>query len=98
MFDLSKITGFEWDKGNLDKNYQKHGITPNVAEEVFLDPEQLIFEDDKHSQKEERFTIIGKIIKGSVLFLSFTIRKNKIRIISARKANTRERRKYEEKN
>lgn len=96
MLDLKNIVGFEWDKGNIDKSYRKHGITTNEAEEVFLDQEQLIFEDDKHSQKEKRFTIIGKIRKRSILFLSFTIRENKVRIISARKANVKERRKYEE--
>jgi len=96
MLDLRNIVGFEWDKGNVDKNYQKHGITPNEAEEVFLDPEQLVFEDDKHSQKEKRFTIIGKIRESNILFLSFTIRKNRVRIISVRKANIKERRKYEQ--
>jgi len=96
MLDLRNIVGFEWDKGNVDKSYQKHGITPNEAEEVFLDPEQLIFEDDKHSRKEKRFTIIGKIKESNILFLSFTIRKNRVRIISVRKANRKERRKYEQ--
>lgn len=97
MIDLNKITGFEWDKGNFDKSYQKHGITPNETEEVFLDKELLLLEDIKHSQQEERFEVIGKITKGSILFLAFTVRRNKIRIISARKANKKERRQYEQK-
>ena len=96
MIDLSKITGFEWDKGNIDKSYQKHDITPNKAEEVFLDEDLLLLEDIKHSKQEERFEATGKIIKGEVLFLVFTIRKDKIRIISARKANKKERRRYEQ--
>lgn len=97
MLDPSKITGFEWDKGNIDKSYQKHGITPNEAEGVFLDEDILLLEDIKHSKQEERFEAIGKIIKGDVLFLVFTVRKSKIRIISARKANKKERRQYEQK-
>ena len=97
MLDLSKISGFEWDTGNVNKSYEKHGITQNEAEGVFLDTEQLILEDDKHSQKEVRFAIVGKSTKDNILFIAFTIRENKIRVISARKANTRERRKYEEK-
>lgn len=97
MIDLKKITGFEWDKGNLDKSYEKHGITPNEAEEVFLDKEFLLLKDIEHSQKEERFTLIGKNVQEIVLFVSFTIRAAKARIISARKANVRERRHYEEK-
>lgn len=93
--DLSKIKGFEWDKGNVDKSYQKHGITPNEAEEVFSDEDILFLEDIKHSQQEKRFEAIGKIVKGSILFLAFTVRGNKIRIISARVANKKERRQYE---
>lgn len=102
MIDLSKVKGFQWDKGNVDKSYQKHGITPNEAEEVFLDENMLLMEDIKHSVQEERFEAIGKIVKGKILFLAFTVRKNerssptyKIRIISARVANKKERRQYE---
>ena len=97
MVDLSKITGFEWDKNNIDKSYQKHGITLNEAEEIFLDEDILLLEDIKHSQQEERFKAIGKIAKGRILFLVFTIRGNQIRIISARVANKKERRIYEQK-
>ncbi|MBI5452271.1 BrnT family toxin [Candidatus Gottesmanbacteria bacterium] len=96
MLDLSQFTEFEWDKGNIDKSYEKHGITPNEAEEVFLDKNILILEDIKHSKREERFMAIGKIAAGSVLFLAFTVRKDNIRIISARKANKKERRLYEQ--
>lgn len=95
MVDLSKIKSFEWDKGNIDKSYQKHGITPNEAEEVFLDDDILLLKDIKHSKQEERFEAIGKITKGDILFLAFTIRGDKIRIISARKANKKERKQYE---
>ncbi len=97
MIDLSKLSGFEWDKGNLDKSYKKHGITPNEAEEVFLDEEILLLEDDRHSQVEERFKAIGKVIKGEILLIVFTVRKTNIRIVSARKANQKERRLYEQK-
>ena len=97
MLDLSKITGFEWDQGNIDKSFKKHGITPNEAEEVFLDEDILLLKDIKHSQQEGRFKAIGKIARGSILFLAFTVRRNKIRIISARDANKKERRLYEHK-
>lgn len=97
MIDWDKLTGFEWDKGNIDKSYQKHGITPNEAEEVFLDEEILLLEDTQHSQVEERFKAIGKVIKGDILLVVFTIRKANIRIISVRKANPKERRLYEQK-
>jgi len=95
MFDLSQISGFEWDKGNINKSFKKHGITPNQSEEIFLDENLKVIRDIKHSQKEKRFIAIGKTFKNIILFIVFTIRKNKIRIISARKANKKERKKYE---
>lgn len=68
MIDLSKIIGFDWDEGNIDKSYKKHGITPKEAEELLLDESLLLLEDIKHSNKEERFIAIGKIPLGKVLF------------------------------
>lgn len=97
MSDRRKIKNFEWDEGNINKSYQKHGITPNEAEEVFLDQDILISESIKYAETEKRFEAIGRITKGDILFLAFTIRGNKIRIISARKANIKERIKYEQK-
>lgn len=94
---LSKIKAFEWNKGNLDKSYQKHGITPNESEEVFLDENLKVVKDFKHSQTEERFIALSKTFKGKSLFVVFTIRKNEIRVVSARKSNLKERRKYEQK-
>ena len=97
MLNLTKITGFEWDKGNSDKSYLKHGITQNEAEKIFLD-KNLFFQDDiKHSSKEERFIGIGMTKVDKILFTAFTIRSKKIRVISARIANQKERRLYEEK-
>jgi len=96
MLDLRKIVEFEWDMGNIEKNYKKHGVLPNEAEEIFLDEEILILEDIEHSKQEKRFEAIGKIIEGEILFLAFTVRRDKIRIISARVANQKERRKYEQ--
>lgn len=95
MLDLSKIIGFKWNEGNIDKSYQKHGVTSREAEEVFTDERQLVLEDIKHSEAEKRFTILGKNIKGNILFVAFTVRGVKVRIVSARKANIKERRLYE---
>jgi len=95
MIDLNKVSGFEWDKWNIDKSYQKHGISPNETEEVFLDENVKIKKDIKHQQQEKRFIAIGKTIEDKILFVVFTIRYDKIRIISARKANTKEREVYQ---
>lgn len=96
MVDLSKLTGFEWDEGNLDKSYKKHGIRPREGEEVFLDKDVQIEKDIKHQEKEERYIAIGKTHEEKILFVVFTMRNNRIRIISGRTSNKKERRLYEE--
>ena len=96
MIDLRKITGFEWDKGNIDKSYTKHGITPNEAEEVFIDKNVGIERDVKHQEKEERYIAIGETLEQKLLFVVFALRNYIIRVISARRANKKERRLYEE--
>lgn len=95
MLDLSKITGFEWDKGNIDKSYQKHGITPNETEQVFTDEDVQIEKDIRHQEQEIRYITIGKNAVARILFIVFTLRRHKIRVISARAANQKERRLYE---
>ncbi|PIV08921.1 hypothetical protein COZ40_02795 [Candidatus Roizmanbacteria bacterium CG_4_10_14_3_um_filter_39_13] len=95
MMDLSKYTGFEWDKGNIDKSFKKHKISPNESEEIFLDESLLVQEDLSHSQQEQRFIAIGKTVSKKLLLTVFTIRNYKIRIISVRIADHKERRHYE---
>ena len=96
MVDLRKIVGFEWDKGNIDKSYKKHGIRPDETEEVFLDKDVQIEKDIRHQEKEERYIAIGKTIEDKILFVVFTMRNYAVRIISGRIANKKERRLYEE--
>ena len=71
MVVSKNIKSFEWDKGNIDKNYQKHGITPNESEEIFLDGNLKVIRDIKHSQKEERFIAVGKSFRKKILFVVF---------------------------
>lgn len=86
---------FDWDKGNKDKNVVKHGIINEDAESVFLDNKSLLAEDLEHSTFEDRYQIIGRSEHGSLLSIFFTIRNKKLRIISARKTNKKERNIYE---
>lgn len=95
--DLSKFTGFDWDHGNFLKSELKHGITPEEAESAFLDKKLLVDEDLKHQEIEERFIGIGKTTDNKILSVVFTLRYGKIRIISSRKANKKERTGYYEK-
>lgn len=86
---------FEWDKGNINKNFISHNVTNKEAEEVFSN-KPLVSEDTKHSTTEKRFQALGKTDKGRLLFISFTIRNEKVRIISARDMNKKEVKKHEE--
>lgn len=94
---IRKVLEFEWDKGNIDKNWLKHNVTDKEAEEVFIDKRKFIFRDKIHSGKEERFRILGKTKAGRLLFIVFTIRKHKVRVISARDINRKEVFLYEKK-
>jgi uncharacterized DUF497 family protein len=87
---------FEWDNNKAESNILKHGITFEEAVTVFADPYLLFTEDSKNSLREEREWAIGESEKGSILVVIFTMRDEKIRIISARKATKRERKRYEE--
>ena len=88
---------FDWDKGNIDKNFVKHNVTNREAEEVFEDSPKFIFKDEKHSQVEERYGLYGGTKAGRLLFVVFTIKKEKVRIISVRDMSQKERRVYEGK-
>jgi uncharacterized DUF497 family protein len=87
--------GFDWDEGNRGKSVKKHGIADEESEEAFFDPEKKILKDILHSGAEERFILLGKTAQGKILFIVFTVRESKIRIISSRPINQKERYLYE---
>lgn len=93
---LKELLEFEWDKGNTTKNL-KHQVGDREAEEPFFDNDKIIYKDIFHSQKEKRFILIGKTKIKRLLYMVFTKRKNKIRIISARDVNRKEVKIYEKK-
>lgn len=97
MINLANPISFEWDKGNIDKNLLKHKVTNKESEEVFLNEPRFTIEDEKHSLIEKRFLLWGKTNKGRKLAVIYTIRDNKVRIISARDMNKKEKEAYEQK-
>lgn len=94
---LPEPISFEWDKGNIGKNFKKHKVSNKEAEEIFENDPKFIFKDEKHSQLESRNGIFGQTNKGRKLSVVFVIRKDRIRIITARDMNRKERSAYEEK-
>ncbi len=95
---LEEVSGFEWDAGNRNKNLVKHNVTNEECEEVFFDQRKIVMKDVIHSESEERYTLIGQTKKERLLNIIFTMRKNKIRIISARDLNKKHYRLYEKEN
>jgi uncharacterized DUF497 family protein len=88
---------FEWDQRKAISNAQKHGVTFEEAATVFGDTLSLTIHDPAHSRDEDRFVTMGSSHRGKLLVVVHTERGDNIRIISARAANRRERRTYEEK-
>lgn len=90
MGTLDSITGFEWDAGNIDKNWVKHGVSNAECEEVFFNTPLLIRPDSSHSQEEQRTAAFGRTDADRTLFVVFSVRNNYIRVISARDMTDKE--------
>lgn len=90
MLDFEALSGFDWDTGNRDKNWQKHGVTTGECEQVFFNLPALFQPDPPHSKTEPRYFLLGQTDSGRRLFIVFTIRSDKIRVISARDMSRKE--------
>jgi uncharacterized protein len=96
VINMQKIIEFEWDKGNMSKSRFKHGVTNQEAEDAFRDELAMTFEDTIHTTSSEtRYTILGVTPSDRLLYIVFTLRLRKVRIISARDVNIKERIAYD---
>jgi uncharacterized DUF497 family protein len=77
---------FEWHEAKAEANLQAHGVSFELARTVFKDPFAVERLDDRENYGEKRFVIVGKAAGEVVLFVAYTERKERIRIISARRA------------
>jgi len=93
---MMKDIHFEWDEDKNNINFHKHGIDFNEAQSCFYDPNARVIFDPDHSEKEERFILLGLSNKLKLILVCHCYRKNDevIRIISARKANKSEYNQY----
>ena len=87
---------YEWYRAKAAANRKKHRVSFEEAASVFLDASALTFWDPDHSVEEDREITIGRSAQERILFVSHVAREDSIRIISARRATSRERRQYEE--
>jgi len=89
---------FEWDLAKAESNAKKHGVTFTEASTVFYDELARVISDPDSSEMEERFIILGQSKKEKLLVVCHCYRAEEqvIRLISARRADKRERKIYEE--
>jgi hypothetical protein len=73
---------FEWDEGKDRENQEKHGVSFELAQYAFADPNRVIAEDLKHSGAEKRYYCFGQVGSG-ILTVRYTYRGDVIRIIGA---------------
>ncbi len=92
---LDSCVGFDWDESNTVKNWDRHKVTPEKAEDVFFHDPLALRADARHSGREKRYCALGQTSTGRLLFLAFTVRRRLIRVISARDMNRKERDAYE---
>lgn len=81
---------FEWDDGNRHKNKIKHDVTIEECEQIFFNQPLLLLDDEGHSNAESRWYALGRTVSDRHLSIVFTIRKERIRVISARDMSKRE--------
>jgi uncharacterized DUF497 family protein len=86
---------FEWDERKAEQNLAKHGTPFEFAARVFLDPYRLDGEDTRRDYGEQRRIAVGRV-EWRVYAVAYTMRGESTRLISARKANRREQRRYNE--
>lgn len=86
---------FEWDDEKANSNLKKHAVSFEEGATVFNDPMIATIKDPDHSKDEERFISIGLSVQNRLLAVVYTERKERIRLISCRKATSTERKYYE---
>jgi uncharacterized protein len=91
---LAACTGFDWDEANTVKNWERHRVTPEEAEDLFFHDPFVLRSDLEHSKREKRYFALGITSSERKLFVAFTIKRNLIRIISVRDMTRRETEEY----
>jgi uncharacterized DUF497 family protein len=89
--------GFEWDDIKAATNLVNHGVSFERARLVFADPFAIGELDDREDYGEDRFIMVG-IVEGTLIFVAYTERENRVRIISARRATRHEQDDYTRQN
>lgn len=94
IFEYLEFDGFDWNEGNRDKNL-KHSVQNWECEQIYFNKPLVILDNPTHSITEDRFAAFGRTDSGRLLVIIYTMRGTKIRVISARDMNKKERKFYE---
>jgi len=94
MWILDELVGFDWDDGNRGKNLDKHAVSDLECEQVFFNRPIVVLDDETHSDAEPRYFVLGRTDARRRIFLVFTPRQDRIRVISARDMTKKERQYY----
>jgi len=86
---------FEWDRNKAADNLKKHRVSFDEPVTIFYDPLSATFPDPDHSVGEQRLISVGYSFRGRLLVVSYTERGAAVRLISARLATARERKRHE---
>ncbi len=84
---------FEWDDAKAEKNLAKHGVPFAYATRIFWDPQRVDFDVTRTADGEVRQKVIG-VIEGRLYSVVYTVREERLRLISARRCNAKEERRY----
>jgi hypothetical protein len=91
---LSRATGFEWDEWNGPKIWKQHSVSQAECEQVFFNEPLVVAEEVEHSEEEQRYYVLGRTDQARELSIVFTMRQDRIRVITARDMSRKERRIY----
>ncbi|HEX9687722.1 MAG TPA: BrnT family toxin [Thermoanaerobaculia bacterium] len=91
---LREAAGFDWGTGNVEKNWIKHAVRYTECEEVFSREPVVVPARERPGFRERRFVVLGRTALGRQLSIAFTFRGDRIRVVSARDMNRKERREY----
>ena len=97
MKSFPESKSFDWDEGNINKNWDKHRVHHLECEEIFFNEPIVTKVEKRGVSQEERVSALGVTNEGRFLFVVFTIRRGRIRVVSARDMNKKERKIYHEK-
>jgi uncharacterized DUF497 family protein len=92
--EILNCTGFQWDDGNSEKNWISHQVAKSECEQIFFNQPLVIGNDEKHSEIEKRYYVLGQTDSDRQLYIVCTVRQNLIRVISARGMSKKEREVY----